>query len=501
MNSTPLPSLFRKQIIWPAVVLVVIFLALMIPESDPTVPQPLPSSTVRPFFWDQDAAWDSLGASFLRSRSLGCDNIAILAESAFRQLQERIKLLRAGHYPPSAAIFKEVEQLVFLLGPWIAVCPERLPEYRHAVSAIRDVVKEQSSHWDMNARASRETLYRLLYGGRMAVEEVMLQVPPGHAVPALSLGQDEPSQTPRGMLLDVEVHSGDILVSRGGAPTSALIARGSDFPGNFSHIALVHIDERTNQVRLIESHIERGVTISNPDDYINDTKLRVMVVRIRSDHPKVVANPMLPHTAATYALRRAGEGHIPYDFAMDIGSQEELFCSEVASEAYQHVGIDLWMGRSHITSSGVRHWLADFGVRYFETQEPSDLEYDPQVVVVAEWGDVETLRKDHTDNAVTEVMLEGAERGDRIEYSLLKLPLARIVKAYSWMVNRFGMVGPIPEGMSATSALKHEWYAERHSSLVELLSGEGEVFKGKNGYAPPYWELLKLTRQIAELNR
>jgi hypothetical protein len=54
----------------------------------------------------------------------------------------------------------------------------------------------------------------------------------------------------------------------------------------------------------------------------------------------------------------------------------------------------LWMGISHISSPGLRKWLSAFGVTHFETQEPSDLEYDPQLVVVAEWRDPETLRKD-----------------------------------------------------------------------------------------------------------
>ena len=38
------------------------------------------------------------------------------------------------------------------------------------------------------------------------------------------------------------------------------------------------------------------------------------------------------------------------------------------------------MGISRISSPGVARWLAAFGVRRFETQEPSDLEYDPQLV-------------------------------------------------------------------------------------------------------------------------
>ncbi|MCK7517747.1 MAG: hypothetical protein MZV64_08560 [Ignavibacteriales bacterium] len=55
------------------------------------------------------------------------------------------------------------------------------------------------------------------------------------------------------------------------------------------------------------------------------------------------------------------------------------------------LGINLWMGKSTISSKGTAKLLAGFGVKYFETQEPSDLEYDPQLSVVAEWRDLETL--------------------------------------------------------------------------------------------------------------
>ena len=39
----------------------------------------------------------------------------------------------------------------------------------------------------------------------------------------------------------------------------------------------------------------------------------------------------------------------------------------------------------------VVNWLSDFGVEHFITQMPADLEYDPQLSVVAEWRDPETL--------------------------------------------------------------------------------------------------------------
>src|SRR5438874_5986858 len=144
----------------------------------------------------------------------------------------------------------------------------------------------------------------------------MLQAPDG-LLPGMLAGADEPSRTPSTNFLGVTIHSGDILVSRGGAATSALIARGNDFPGNFSHIALAHVDERTRAASVIEAHIERGVVISSFADYLADKKLRVMVLRLRSDLPQLIAEPLLPHRAACVALREAAARHIPYDFEMN----------------------------------------------------------------------------------------------------------------------------------------------------------------------------------------
>ena len=307
--------------------------------------------------------------------------------------------------------------------------------------------------------------------------------------------------------MGVTIQSGDIFISRGGAPTSALIARGNDYPGNFSHAALACLDRQDSlingfpeprEIYLVESHIERGVVVSDIDDYLKDTKLRILILRFRSDHPALKSNDTLPVVAAKYAMANALAKHIPYDFAMDISDPSKLFCSEVVSFAYKQAGINLWASRSHISSPGVRNWLADFGVKNFTTQEPSDLEYDPQLQVVAEWRDFETLYKDHLDNAMVDVMLEDAERGMKLKYNIFMLPVARILKLYSSILNLFDKAGPIPEGMNSTAALKNEWFSGRHREIEEKLEVLAHRFSDENGYLPPYWELVKLARRAKD---
>jgi hypothetical protein len=471
---------------------------LLIPEREPSLSFSNTGSQIKqPFAWNQDSYWQALEAKYRQLQQSGCKDIQNQVASELIKAGQLLIQISQKKLGPDAPDFDLLEQRMFQTGPLVSGCNLFIPEYIRFITDMRDVVKRQSEHWDMKSDMSRITLYRLLYGGRTAIEEIMLQTPQD-SYTVMIKGRDEPSQTPAVDIRNVTIHSGDILVSRGGAPTSALIARGSDYPGNFSHIAFVYVDPSTHEAKIVESHIEVGVVVSTVEQYLKDKKLRVMLLRPRADLPQIVKDPMLPHKAAEFAYKRVKEGHIPYDFAMDYKDHSKLFCSEVASAAYEQFGVHLWAGISHISSPGLRKWLSYFGVRHFETQEPSDLEYDPQLVVVAEWRDQTTLRKDHYDNAVTEVMLEGAEKGEEISYERYLLPVSRIVKAYSVVMNLFGKPGMIPEGMSATAALRTQDYDKRHEAIKERLSLKAEQFKTDKGYAPPYWELVRLARIAKE---
>jgi len=307
--------------------------------------------------------------------------------------------------------------------------------------------------------------------------------------------QDEESVTPSTRILGIKVHSGDLLVSRGGAEVSALISRGNDYPGNFSHVALIYVEEQTNEPYLIEAHIERGVAIATAEEYINDRKLRFMVLRVRKDLPEIKDDPLLPHKAAKYMFEEAQERHIPYDFKMNFFEPEAMFCSEVGSYAYKEYGIKLWQSESTISSNGVVRLLNTFGVENFVTQMPSDLEYDPQLSVVGEWRDTEALFEDHLYNAVIEAMLVCAENGEEIAYNKWLLPVVRMAKAYSFLVNRVGKVGPVPEGMSAMQASKSDAFIKRHEALKKEVRIKAANYSEEQGYNPPYWELVKMAEE------
>ena len=276
--------------------IVVLYFLLLIPLENKSI---IPEGNKKAFIWDRDSLWKNLEREFIKTQSEGCDKIKLRVDSLFMNSEKVLNELSATDLKPSDEKFTTLENYIFQTAPLIPVCNKYFSDYVNFYSKLRKVIKEQSRNWNINSTSARNTLYRLLYGNRTAIEEIMLQLPKDKVSPLIK-GIDESSSTPSAEILGVEVHSGDILISRGGAPTSALIARGNDYPGNFSHIALVYIDKKTKAISIIESHIERGVVVSSLEEYLKDTKLRIMVLRLRSDLIK--ANPILPHKASEFAL-------------------------------------------------------------------------------------------------------------------------------------------------------------------------------------------------------
>ncbi|RYY50653.1 MAG: hypothetical protein EOO06_03130 [Chitinophagaceae bacterium] len=476
------------------IALLVVYLLLLIPDfkkDSPVIQTKQPS-----FVWDRDSLWHQLEKEFAAAKLLPEAQLQVAIDSLKNKSLSTLNRIAAASSAANNASLDSLLQHFFSLGPLVAAHPANLKWYAQHYNDIRNYVKDQSQHWSIRELAVRNRLYSLLYGMRAAVEEVMLQAGPPYLPPAMFV-KDEASVTTSASIFGIEVHSGDLLVSRGGAEVSALISRGNDYPGNFSHVALLYVEAGTNKPFLIESHIEKGVAIASVDEYEQDKKLRFMVLRPRADLPGMKANPTLPHLAAQKMYEESFTRHIPYDFKMNFTDSGAMFCSEVASYAYRKKQLQLWPSLSTISSTGVVNWLHDFGVENFTTQMPSDLEYDPQLSVVAEWRDPETLFKDHVDNAVMDAMLEQANEGKMIAYNRWQLPFVRIVKGFCVIKNWFGKTGIIPEGMSASTALKNQGLVALNKRIKKEILKEVAAFKSSNHYNPPYWKLLNFARTAA----
>ncbi len=487
---------FKHRLLKLAVVLVVLYFVLLFPDAEkPSVTAP----AEKPFAWKKDSVWQLLEQDFVAARANNTGATDSIISGLFVKQSSQLHNISGTSLTTVDTAFSYLLSTYFKTAALIAAQPKQRDSFINFYSAARTAVKQQSQHWNMNDKTVRNSLYELLYGMRAAAEEVLLQTTASPFSPAM-LVKNESSKTPAANILGIEVHSGDLLVSRGGAEVSALISRGNNYPGNFSHVALLYVDEKTQQPFLIEAHIEKGVAIASAEQYIKDKKLRFMVLRPRADLPQLLADPMLPHKAAFIAYNAALSRHIPYDFKMNFYDSSAMFCSEVGSYAYKKMGVQLWQGISYISSPGVINWLSAFGVENFVTQMPSDLEYDPQLSVVAEWRNPETLMKDHLDNAVMDALLEQADKGKEILYNHWQLPFVRLVKGWCIIKNKFGGIGIIPEGMSATQALKNQYFVAMYAGVKNETELKVAQFIKEHQYNPPYWQLVALLKKRLQKN-
>jgi hypothetical protein len=473
-------------------IIVVLYVLLLIPL--PQNKNDLKIAAKSPFVWNQDSLWKGLEHEFIEAKHLPQIKLDSIVDKMSTDADLLLSRYEDTIYTPEHKIHDSIETLFFRIAPLIAAQEKKSDWYIRYYNAVRQKLKSDTRYWNMSTVNARNTSYKMLYGMRAAVEEILLQSNTDEFVSTMYV-TNEPSATPSIEILGIKVHSGDLLVSRGGAEVSAFISRGNDYPGNFSHVALVYIDKETNAPYFVEAHIEKGVAIATLDSYLKDKKLRFMVMRPRIDLPELKLNPMLPHEASKYMFNEAQTNHIPYDFKMDYHDSIAMFCSEVGSYAYKQFGIDLWEFESTISSNGIINWLNAFGVQNFVTQMPSDLEYDPMLSVVAEWRDKDVLFQDHLDNAVMDALISQANKGEKLDYDMWSLPLARVIKAYSFILNSFGKEGIIPEGMDATTALKNNYFVIKFQDLKSRTSKKVERFKNENGYLPPYWQLVQFAEE------
>ena len=197
--------------------------------------------------------------------------------------------------------------------------------------------------------------------------------------------------------------SGDVIVSRGMASTSAAIARITDEDTNFSHLSMVYVDPLNGKVQTIEAHIEIGSNVFDWSTYVGDKKARTVVFRYRDP---VIADKAARWVRDYVADYKKRYGHsVCYDFGMNMVNHDCIFCSEIVEMGYEKLGIHVPLFSSTMLPKN-RQFLESFGVTESQTFAPADVELDSRFEMVAEWRDLNRLHTSHLMDATLTAMFK-----------------------------------------------------------------------------------------------
>lgn len=264
---------------------------------------------------------------------------------------------------------------------------------------------------------------------------------------------------------EIKIRSGDLIMSRGNAYTSAAIARIGEEEAQFSHLALVYIDAppgteltleeagKDPRAYTVEAQIEIGSFYRSFEKYLQDGNARAALYRFRG-------SPEQAHQAAqsvfTYikdyqnnsmAKRRDTKLSVndnpPYDFKMNLNNPTEIFCAEIVTMAYRAVGTELPVYPTRLKKNEMTKRMGIINEFAFA---PIDIEVDPHFDQLAEWRDLRKIAATLHKDAVLSSMFDWMEKYDYTFYSTSK-DIAKSLVAWSMRQLDLGFSERLPKNM------------------------------------------------------
>lgn len=187
-----------------------------------------------------------------------------------------------------------------------------------------------------------------------------------------------------------DLQSGDIILSRGNAYSSAAIARIGSVDTQFSHLSLVYKDP-SGKLYTTEAHIEIGNITAEIEEHLHSLNAREVVFRFSDSKVAAAAGKYMYDKVKA---RQDKGKNIRYDFGMDYKDNSKLFCSEVIYDGFQYASkntLNMPLFKTKF-NKGLIPFLNTLGIEVnernvstFDTFAPGDIEFDPRVELVAEF--------------------------------------------------------------------------------------------------------------------
>ncbi len=222
-----------------------------------------------------------------------------------------------------------------------------------------------------------------------------------------------------------DLKSGDVILSRGNAYSSAAIARIAVSDYQFSHLSFVYREPTSTQMFTTEAHIEIGSVTAPFKDHLEEKNVRTVVFRHKDQALANEASKAIFNRVKKY--QDSGK-NVEYDFSMNYKDDSRLYCSEIISAGFKLANPQsdyIPKFKSHF-SEGMIPFLNTIGVPLkkdsVETTDvfaPGDIQLDPDFELVAEWRNPKKLEESRfKDFILTKIFEKMDHEGYRFDGNL-----------------------------------------------------------------------------------
>lgn len=213
-----------------------------------------------------------------------------------------------------------------------------------------------------------------------------------------------------------DLQSGDVILSRGNAFSSAAIARIGVNDYQFSHLSFVYQDQKTKEKFTTEAHIEIGSVVEPLIDHVSSKNSRSAIFRYQDSN---VAHRASHSVYERVLAAQEKKKNIEYDFSMNFKDDQRLYCAEIISLGFKQAlpESDYFPMFKSKFSSGIIPFLNTIGVPAtkenigsMEVFAPGDIQFDTRFDLVAEWRNPRKLEESRIKDFILTKIFERMDK-------------------------------------------------------------------------------------------
>lgn len=290
-----------------------------------------------------------------------------------------------------------------------------------------------------------------------------------------------------------ELRTGDILLLRPSNFVSATIARIGDDDGQFSHGALVYVDE-DNKVMILEALISKGLVSTPFNDWRKDNH-DARIIQFRPYDTKEAEK--LAKAFYTKTKKYHNNQSLIYDFQMDEKTTNLLFCSEVIQHTFSDIGVPTY--KTSFKNFKNHNFLKNLTIETDKVFAPSDIEIEPKFELISEWRNYDTTNKTRLQDAVLTSILRWMSEEDYKLQNTLKSSVVTNIGYYGrhiFGLNSDTIPHNMPYGFLKTIIQLNDLNNVLESYLTKLNTSHIE----KKGYPMTYQNMITELEKLKKLD-
>lgn len=272
---------------------------------------------------------------------------------------------------------------------------------------IRSTLHKRLNEFDQDCAYQLQATFRQFRFIEDYLMEIAKQVPhqspseinfQNQPVPLRSLGTEFylNQTTEAGESLQFE--DGDVLITRGVSFLSSMIARLGTRATQFSHIVFVHKDEKTQDLKTIESYVGVGVAFYDFDFALKNENARILWLRSKD---RKLAKQAANKISTLVKSRIEANNPIKYDYQLNFNDDSTMSCAEVSQVAYEMASDGKFKIPYYPNNiSGAGSLTNRLKISPGPTYEPGDLEIDPRFELMGEFRDLRLTRDSRQKDAI-----------------------------------------------------------------------------------------------------